>query len=154
MVGILSQGVFVNRLLSISRRTRVVLFVVLDVVSIGMGMGVPFFTILLGIPVGWFTARRQRLPLPEAMRKCFRVALSTSAVSLVFLGIIWLPWAPTAWAPEAELLQTGIPMILFDPRASFVGWIALMVVVSPTLQVLTTLSASYVVLMRQFRGGP
>lgn len=123
------------------------LFVLLDVVSIGIGMGVPVFTILLGLSVGWFAARRQQAPTPEAMRQCLRVALGTSAVSFVVLAVLWLPWVPMAWGTEAELVETGIPMILYEPRASFIGWITLMVVISPALQVLTTLSSSFVVLM-------
>ncbi len=140
-----------TRLLSISPKAAVALFVVLDVLTIGpMGMGVPFFTILLGFPVGWFAARRRRaLPVREAMRGCYSVALSTSGLSMAVLAALWLPWLPAAWGTEGELIQTGIPMILYGPRASFIGWIALMVVVSPVLEVLTTLASSYVTLMRE-----
>ncbi len=31
-------------------------FVVVDTICMGMGMGVPIFNILLGIPVGWYVA--------------------------------------------------------------------------------------------------
>jgi len=139
----------VDRLIAITPKWAIALFLLLDVFSIGMGMGVPFFTILLGIPVGWFSARRAAGPLPDAMRGCLRVALSTSAVTLVALCAIWLPWAPAAWGTKADLLRTGIPMILYEPRASFIGWLVLMVVISPALQVLATLSTSYLTLMRR-----
>ena len=138
-----------GRPLSESRTARVTLFVLLDVVSIGMGMGVPFFTILLGAPTGWVAARRQKAPLREAMRACFRTALWTSGVSLMLLAIIWLPWVPTLWGSDAEVLKSGVPLILYERRASLAGWLVLMVVVSPILQALLTLSASYVVLMRR-----
>lgn len=137
-----------DRLMAITPKWAIALFVLLDVFSIGMGMGVPFFTIPLGVPVGWFSARRAAGLLPDAMRRCLRVALSTSAVTLVVLCAIWLPWAPAAWGTKADLLRTGIPMILYEPRASFIGWLVLMLVISPMLQALVTLSTSYVTLMR------
>jgi hypothetical protein len=135
--------------MSMSPSVAVALFVLLDVLTVGVGMGVPFFTILLGFPVGGLAARRRlSLPLPEALVACFHVALRTSAFSLIVLGVIWLPWLPTAWGPEAELAKTGVPLILYEPRASFIGWMALMLVISPLAQVLTTLAGSYVTLMR------
>jgi hypothetical protein len=38
----------------------------------------------------------------------------------------------------------GIPMILYDPRASFIGWMVLMIIISPVLQILTTVFSSTV----------
>ena len=35
-----------------------VIFGSLDIVCVGAGMGVPIFCILLGLPVGWYIARR------------------------------------------------------------------------------------------------
>jgi hypothetical protein len=46
--------------------------------------------------------------------------------------------------PSADLANFGIPLILFDPRASFIGWIVLMTIISPILQVLATAFASSV----------
>jgi hypothetical protein len=38
-------------------------------------------------------------------------------------------------------------MILYDPTASFVGWLVLMIAVSPFLQLLTTVFGSHLTLM-------
>jgi hypothetical protein len=40
--------------------------------------------------------------------------------------------------PGRDIANFGIPMILYEPLASFIGWIVLMVLISPLLQVLTT----------------
>ncbi len=45
--------------------------------------------------------------------------------------------------PSADLANFGIPLILFDPTASFVGWLALMIVISPFLQFLMTLFGAH-----------
>jgi hypothetical protein len=38
-------------------------------------------------------------------------------------------------------------MILYEPRASFIGWLVLMILISPVLQMLTTLFGSYLTLL-------
>jgi len=41
-----------------------------------------------------------------------------------------------------------MPLILFDPKISFMGWIILMIFISPFLQLLMTIFASYMALWR------
>ncbi|OGJ72673.1 hypothetical protein A2454_02600 [Candidatus Peribacteria bacterium RIFOXYC2_FULL_55_14] len=48
-------------------------------------------------------------------------------------------------------LQFGHPFILYDPEASFIGWLVLMIILSPFLQLLTTIFAAYVTLMYESR---
>jgi catechol 2,3-dioxygenase-like lactoylglutathione lyase family enzyme len=38
----------------------------------------------------------------------------------------------------------GLPLILYDPLASFIGWLALMIVVSPALQFVVTIFGAWV----------
>jgi hypothetical protein len=71
--------------------------------------------------------------------RMFFWAAVTSALTLVCMLVLWGLQALKLGAPEAELANFGIPMILYRPRASFVGWLLLMIVVSPFLQVLCTL---------------
>jgi hypothetical protein len=40
----------------------------------------------------------------------------------------------------------GIPMILYEPKISFIGWLVLMIAISPFLQLLTTVFTSYLTL--------
>jgi hypothetical protein len=53
--------------------------------------------------------------------------------------------------PGADLANFGIPLILYEPRASFIGWLVLMIVISPVLQLLTTLLGSHLALIRWAR---
>jgi hypothetical protein len=46
----------------------------------------------------------------------------------------------------ADLANFGIPMILYEPRASFIGWLLLMIFVSPFLQFLMTLFGAHLAL--------
>jgi hypothetical protein len=58
--------------------------------------------------------------------------------------IIWANMIGMLWDPAANLANTGIPMILYEPRASLIGWLVLMILISPFLQLLTTLFAAQV----------
>jgi len=127
------------------------LYVFLDIICIGMGMGVPFFCILLGLPLGWYIVKRLTAVHTE-MREVFRKMLLYAAISaaITCLGMI-LIWGTlgvvTLSNPAADFVETGVPMILYEPKASFIGWIVLMIVISPGLQLLTTLFASHLTLL-------
>jgi len=126
-------------------------FVLLDAAAVVLGMGLPFFSILLGFPVGWLVTLRARARaeddrvLPEVFLWAVGVALAT----FVLMLLVWGRTYPLLSVPDEELAQLGVPLILFEPRASLVGWLVLMVVVSPVLQVLTTVFAAFLTLMVQ-----
>jgi hypothetical protein len=46
--------------------------------------------------------------------------------------------------PAADIAHFGIPLILYEPVASFIGWIVLMVLISPFLQALAAAFSSSV----------
>jgi len=123
----------------------IIAFCFLDLLSIGAGMGVPIFAILLGFVVGWFIPQiflHDASNLRELLKKCLMASFLTSCFTLLIMIIIWVPTTRMLLDPSADLANFGIPLILFDPRASFIGWIVLMIVVSPILQVLATAFAS------------
>jgi hypothetical protein len=125
-----------------SRLFRIVAFLALDVFAVGLGMGVPIFAILLGLPVGWLLPAFLRIHSPHTtgdLGAVLRAALLTSAVTLVITAFIWLPTLQMLGNPTADIANFGIPMILYQPLPSFIAWIVLMVVISPVLQMLTTL---------------
>ena len=64
----------------------------LDVFLIGMGMGVPFFAILLGFGVGWWLARRPApvTPVPDDPVRIRARSLLGSAGSLAALSFFIL----------------------------------------------------------------
>jgi len=121
-----------------------------DVVAVALGMGVPFFSILLGIPVGFVSAwraSRHARPTRAVLGRLLGEAALTAAFTFGLMAIIWGRVVPMLFDPSADLANFGIPMILYEPRASFVGWLVLMIVISPFLQVLVTLFAAVLTLI-------
>ena len=128
-----------------------IIFVALDTICVGMGMGVPIFCILLGFPVGWFIVEYITISttsLPQVYRRVLVYALLTSAVTLLMMVVIWGPAVSILFDSNKDIANFGIPMILYEPLASFVGWMVLMILISPFLQLLTTIFGSYLALMR------
>ncbi len=124
---------------------RIIVFLFLEILSIAMGMGVPIFTILLGFLLGLFIPRILRTPSElstQNLSLILKAALIPSAVTLVIMAFIWLPTLTWLFDSTRDLANFGIPMILYSPRASFIGWIILMVLISPFLQFLMTLFGS------------
>ena len=123
----------------------IITFCFLDLLAVGMGMGIPVFAILFGFVVGWFAPSilsSNASNWRQLLKICLTAAYLTSCFTFLLMMIIWGPIARMLLDPSADLANFGIPMILFDPRASFIGWILLMIVVSPILQVLATAFAS------------
>lgn len=124
---------------SLPRPRFLLLYVILDTLCVGAGMGVPIFAILFGFAVGWILPAL--LPAPTSPGKPTRKAILGSAFLLgaytfVLMAVLWGPTLPMLWDPRADLANFGIPLILFEPRASFIGWEVLMIAISPFLQVL------------------
>jgi hypothetical protein len=115
------------------------LYLALDTLCIGAGMGVPIFAILIGFAAGWFLPGALRSPSPSSSpsrKEILRAAFLLGGFTFALMLIIWGPTIPRLWGPRAELVNFGIPLILYEPTASFIGWEVLMIAVSPFLQVL------------------
>jgi hypothetical protein len=115
-----------------------------------MGMGVPIFCILFGFMVGWFTVKyvtSTTTSLSIVFRKVIFYALLTSAVTLLGMLVLWGPSIHMLFEPASDIANFGIPMILYEPLASFIGWFVLMVFISPFLQLLTTIFGAYLALL-------
>ena len=126
------------------------IFVFLDLVCVGLGMGVPIFCILLGLPVGWYIARRvttHPLRIGQMLGRVLVGAALTSAFTFVMMGLLWGRGVVMLFDPLADLANFGIPLILYEPRASLIGWLVLMIVISPFLQLLLTLFGSHLTLL-------
>jgi hypothetical protein len=139
-------------------------YVALDVVAAGMGMGVPIFCILLGFPAGWYAMRvaaarleRERgpadVPPPGGvsvalLRQVSVYALVASGVTLFGMAVLWGAWGlAVLFDPATDYGRLGMPLLLFEPKASFIGWLVLMIVVSPVLQLLAMVFGSHVALL-------
>jgi hypothetical protein len=126
------------------------LYLLLDLLATALGMGVPFFNILLGFPTGWVLARRlSKAEQGRPLRTIWRGAWLTSAFTFLLMAAIWLPQLPNLFNPSFEYAKSGVPFWLYDPQLSYIGWLALMVLVSPFLQLLATVSASFAALLHE-----
>lgn len=117
-------------------------------------MGVPFFSILLGFPVGWYITRRLAMgaeSVKDILEKGTIYAVITTIFTSVVMALIWGPTITMLFDPHADFENFGIPLILYDPKISFIGWQVLMILISPFLQLLTTIFASYLTLLLWFR---
>ncbi len=127
-----------------------VIFAFLDLFCAGLGMGVPIFCILFGLPVGWYIAGRiatRPFDTRQMLSKMLVGAALTSAFTFVGMALLWGPWSAMLFDPTAELANLGAPLIQYDPMASFIGWLVLMIGISPFLQFLMTLFGSHCTLL-------
>ncbi len=137
---------------ALKTRWALLIFAILDVICVGLGMGIPIVCILFGLPVGWAIAMRvthEPRPARQLLGRVLRWAALTAAFTVVLMAIIWSRMVGMLFDPAADLANFGIPMILYEPRASFVGWLVLMVVISPFLQFLMTLFGAHLTLLRR-----
>lgn len=140
-----------NKIFKINTKVAFVMYIILDTLFAGMGMGVPFFCILLGFPVGWYLAKRLTLlekNINNILSDILKYTLLTSIFTFILMAIIWGPVSTMLLYPNVNFANFGMPLILFDPKISFIGWIILMIFISPFLQLLTTIFASHVTLWR------
>jgi hypothetical protein len=143
-----------SKIFKLNIKIVLVIFIVLDLFCIAMGMGVPIFCILFGFPMGWYIAKRITFN-PENMniifRKIFVYAIITSFFTFFIMSIIWGNTISMLFNPSADFKNFGIPLILYDPKLSFMGWLILMILISPFLQLLTTIFTAYLTLLRWSR---
>ncbi len=136
-----------SKLLTRQNLLPIIAFVVLDVLAVGMGMGVPIFAILFGFVVGWFLPSMLSSAAPRLrplLRLCLLAAGLTSGLTFLLMLVIWGPFTRMLFDPSANIANFGVPLILFEPKASFIGWLVLMVILSPCFQALATAFASAV----------
>jgi hypothetical protein len=140
----------ISRIHKLSSKRAFLLFVILDIVCIGMGMGVPIFNIVFGFLVGWYLVKRLSLKtyeMKEILRRLLIDSFITASVTLVGMMVIW-GWSITILRDsDAEIVNFGIPLILYSPQASLIGWLILMILISPILQLLTTIFAGNLTLL-------
>lgn len=139
-----------HRLLALKTGWTLAIFALLDLLCAGMGMGVPIFCILLGFPVGWYIARRittRPFDTRQMLSETLAGAVLTSAFTFAGMALLWGRCISMLFDPGADLANFGIPQILYEPLASFIGWLVLMIVISPFLQLLMTLFGSHLTLL-------
>jgi hypothetical protein len=140
-----------HRFFSLKPAWALCVYIILDTLCVAMGMGVPIFCIFFGIPVGWYIIRNitaRTMENRRVHRKILLYATVTSAYTFIMMAILWGRCIPMLFDPAADFENFGIPMILYEPRASFIGWLVLMIFISPFLQLLATVFGAYIVVVR------
>ena len=132
------------------------IYVLLDIICVGMGMGVPIFCILFGFVVGWVgtgIATARWGDAETVLGRLFRAAWLTSGITFIGMVLLWGPVTLMLLDPASDFVKFGIPLILYGPKASFIGWLVLMIFISPFLQLLTTLLGGHVRLLFWLKAG-
>ena len=135
-----------DKLIKLNAKIVFILYILIDMVCVGMGMGVPFFCILLGFPLGWYIAKRVSTSTEHSQMhyKVLKLSLLTSAFTFLLMIIIWGRTIPIVFGTMSDIENFGHPFILYDPKISLIGWLILMIFLSPFLQLLTTIFASFI----------
>jgi len=114
----------------------IIFVIVFNIALTGLGMGVPIFNILLSLPFGYYLNKGSKEEQKQRLQRVLKVSLFLSGLTLLLMLVIWLPALKWLTDPALDVANFGHPFWLYDPEISFMGWIALMVFVSPILQML------------------
>lgn len=130
------------------------IYIFISLIATGLGMGIPFLNILLGLPVGFYIARyklKEQGDFSTITRKSLKYSFITIIITLLLMSFIWLPPLTLIADPNFNLTDFGMPLILFDPLLSFIGWMILMVIFAPFLQFLLTFTIIQVIMYNDKR---
>ena len=59
---------------------------------------------------------------------------------------IWGKTIPMLFNPLSDFENFGHPFILYDPKLSYIGWLVLMIIISPFLQLMATIFSAFITL--------
>lgn len=124
----------------------IIIFIAVDVIFTGIGMGVPVLNILFGFFIGWYSTVRAINLYSERIFILKRTLLYDSfcaGFTFILMAAIWGRTSILLLSENTDFADFGHPMILYDPKISFIGWLVLMIVISPLLQLLTSVFSSY-----------
>lgn len=113
-----------------------VFIILLNLVLTGIGMGVPILNIIFSLPMGYYLNKGRQEDQKLRLQRVLKLSLLLSGFTLLLMLIIWLPALKWLTDPSLDVANFGHPYWLYDPKISFIGWIVLMVFVSPILQML------------------
>lgn len=139
-----------NRILRLELSWILCIYIIIDILCAGAGMGVPIFCILFGFLTGWGIIKILMLrtnDLYEILRRAIKYGMITTLITFLLMLIIWGIAIIIFFNQKHDFENFGHPLILYDPKLSFIGWIVLMILISPFLQLLTTVFSFYMALI-------
>jgi hypothetical protein len=140
-----------NKPIELKSKGAIIIYILIDLMCVGAGMGVPIFCILLGFPAGWYITKRVSASteqLYQKYHKIFKFSLFASVFTFMVMFIVWGGAVLINIDSSSDIQNFGHPYILYDPETSFIGWLILMIIISPFLQLLTTIFAAFITLNR------
>jgi len=140
-----------KKLIKLNIKIVVILYILIDIICVGAGMGVPIFCILLGFPLGWYITQRVSVSAEQPYQKYYKIfkfSLFAAIFTFILMLAVWGRTIPKFFDPSYDFQNFGHPFILYDPKISFIGWNILMIIISPFLQLLTTIFAVFITLIR------
>ncbi len=141
-----------NKIFRLNAKIVVVLYSLIDIICVGAGMGLPIFCILLGFPFGWYITRRISISNDYSFltySKILKFSLLSTFFTFLLMIVIWGRMVLMLFDTSSNFMNFGHPFILYDPKISFIGWLILMTIISPFLQLLTTIFASFMTLKKE-----
>lgn len=123
---------------------EIIIYVLANGFLTAFGIGIPILNIFFGFYVGYYITNK----FHDNLKSIWTYSLSSSAITFIFMLLIWGNLIFKIFDPSFDFSNFGHPMILFDPKMSFIGWIVLMIVISPFLQLLTTIFSAFICLMK------
>lgn len=133
-------------------RTAGLIYAASDLICVALGMGVPVLCIFLGFVVGWFIVvqlSKEDRDLHRLFCRTWKYSLLSVAVTFTIMLVIWGRMFLLLFHTNVDYANIGIPLILYDPKLSFIGWLILMIFISPGLQLLTTIFAAYITIQKK-----
>jgi hypothetical protein len=140
-----------KKLIELKTKMVIILYILIDLICVGAGMGVPIFCILLGFPLGWYITNRVAASTGQLYQKYYKIlkfSLFTTIFTFILMLIVWVSAILINIHSSSDIQNFGHPYILYDPETSFIGWLILMIIISPFLQLLTTIFAAFIALIR------
>jgi len=142
-----------QRFFKLNLAVIIILFVVANLICTALGMGVPIFNILFGFFIGWYISKRAIIlsgSIDNIFKKILIYCSICASFTFIIMVVIWARTIPMLFNPAADFENFGIPLILYDPKISFIGWIILMIVISPFLQFISSIFTAYITLTVYF----
>ncbi|MCX6233104.1 MAG: hypothetical protein NT175_00040 [Bacteroidetes bacterium] len=139
-----------NKILGLKLGWLFFIYIIIDILCAGAGMGVPIFCILFGFLTGWGIIRILLLrtnDFNEILKKSIKYGIITTLITFLLMLIIWGIAIMLFFNQNYDFKNFGHPLILYDPKLSFIGWLVLMILISPLLQLLTTIFSFYMTLI-------
>jgi hypothetical protein len=134
------------KILTLRHWKIIIVYAFICIILAGIGMGVPILNIMSGFFIGWFAVLRAERLYNELRYRMSRILLYSTICAVITMAVMLAIWGrtiPLVFGPVSELENFGHPMILFDPRLSFIGWLVLMIIISPFLQLMTSIFSAF-----------